>query len=76
MRTILIVNPKAGRRFLLNLHLPQVIKLLERHGVSFRVFHTRYSGHAAKLVRRFRDGIDCVLVFGGDGTVREVVQGM
>jgi YegS/Rv2252/BmrU family lipid kinase len=76
MKTILIVNPKAGRRFFLNLHLPQVIKLLERHGVSFRIFYTRYSGHAAKLVQRFRDGIDCVLVFGGDGTIREVVRGM
>lgn len=76
MKTILIVNPKAGRRFFLNLHLPQVIKLLERHGVSFRIFYTRYSGHAARLVRRFREEIDCVTVFGGDGTIREVVKGM
>jgi YegS/Rv2252/BmrU family lipid kinase len=76
MKTILIVNPKAGRRFFLNLHLPQVIKLLERHDVSFRVFYTRYSGHAAKLVERYRGELDCVLVFGGDGTVREVVKGM
>ena len=76
MKTILIVNPKAGRSFFLNLHLPQVIKLLERHEVSFRVFYTRYSGHAAKLVRRYRDEIDCVTVFGGDGTIREVVKGM
>ncbi|UCF96108.1 MAG: diacylglycerol kinase family lipid kinase [Spirochaetaceae bacterium] len=76
MKTILIVNPQAGRRFFLNLHLPQVIKLLERHGVSFRVFFTRHSGHAANLVRRFRDQIDCVLVFGGDGTIREVVKGL
>jgi diacylglycerol kinase (ATP) len=76
MKTILIVNPKAGRRFFLNLHLPQVVKLLERHDVSFRVFYTRYSGHAAKLVRRYRDQVDCVTVFGGDGTIREVVKGM
>jgi YegS/Rv2252/BmrU family lipid kinase len=76
MKTILIVNSKAGRRFLLNLHLPQVIKLFERHGVSFRVFYTRYSGHAAHLVQRFRDEIDFVTVFGGDGTIREVVKGM
>jgi YegS/Rv2252/BmrU family lipid kinase len=76
MKTILIVNPKAGRRFFLNLHLPQVIKLLERSSVSFRIFYTRHSGHAAKLVHRFRKEIDCVLVFGGDGTIREVVKGM
>jgi len=76
MKSILIVNPKAGRRFFLNLHLPQVIKLLERNGVSFRLFYTRYSGHAAKLVRRYREEIDYVMVFGGDGTIREVVKGM
>ena len=76
MKTILIVNPKVGRRFFLNLHLPQVIKLFQRHGVSFRVFYTRYSGHATNLVRRFRNEIDYVSVFGGDGTIREVVKGM
>jgi diacylglycerol kinase (ATP) len=76
MKAILIVNPKAGRRLFLNLNLPQVVKLLQRGGVSFRTFYTRYSGHAARLVQRFREEIDCVLVFGGDGTIREAVKGM
>jgi diacylglycerol kinase (ATP) len=76
VKTILIVNPQAGRRFFLNLHLPQVIKILNRHGVSFRVIHTRYSGHAEKIVRSYGHDLDFVTVFGGDGTVREAVKGM
>ncbi len=76
MKTIVIVNPKAGRRFFLKLHLPQVLKLLQRHGIAYRVVYTRYCGHAARIVRRHRSDLDFVIVFGGDGTVREVVRGM
>ena len=76
VKTILIVNPKAGRRFLLNLYLPQVRRLLESHGVDVRILFTRRPGHATQLVRRYRSGADFVTVFGGDGTVREAVAGM
>jgi YegS/Rv2252/BmrU family lipid kinase len=76
VKTILIVNPQAGRRLLLNLYLPQVQRLLERNGVEVRVLYTRRAGHATQLVRRHRGEADFVTVFGGDGTIREVVAGM
>jgi diacylglycerol kinase (ATP) len=76
VKTILIVNPQAGRRILLNLYLPQVQRLLERHGVEVRVLYTRRVGHATQLVRKHRGEADFVTVFGGDGTIREVVAGM
>jgi diacylglycerol kinase (ATP) len=76
VRTLLIVNRKAGRRFVLDLLLPQVLRLLDRGGVSYRVFYTRRSGHATRIVRRYREGVDFVTVVGGDGTVREAVKGM
>jgi diacylglycerol kinase (ATP) len=76
VKTILIVNPEAGRRFLLNLYLPQVQRLLERHGVEVRVLFTRRAGDATQLVRRHRGQADFVTVFGGDGTIREAVAGM
>jgi diacylglycerol kinase (ATP) len=76
MKTILIVNPAAGKRVFLNLYLPQVLKAFERQGVSCQVFTTRYAGHATRIVRRHRQGLDCVTVFGGDGTIREVVKGL
>ncbi len=76
MKTIVIVNPEAGKRVFLSLYLPQVLKALERGGVALEVFTTRYPGHAARIVRRRRQGLDFVTVFGGDGTVREVVKGL
>lgn len=76
MKTIVVVNPQAGKRMFLKLYLPQVLRLLEKKGVTFKVFHTRYPGHAARIVQRHRPGLDFVTVFGGDGTVREVVKGL
>ena len=76
MKTMLIVNPQAGRRFLLSLYLPQIQRLLESQGIGVEVFMTRRGGDAARLVREHREGVDFVTVFGGDGTIREAVAGM
>jgi diacylglycerol kinase (ATP) len=76
MKTLVIVNPKAGRRVFLNLYLPQVLRVLKRAGVHYRVLSTRYEGHATRIVARLRHQVDLVTVFGGDGTVREVVKGL
>lgn len=76
VKTLLIVNPQAGRRLLLNLYLPQVQHLLEARGVEVQVLFTGCAGDATRLVRKHREGVDWVTVFGGDGTVREAVAGM
>jgi YegS/Rv2252/BmrU family lipid kinase len=76
MKTLVIVNPKAGKRVFLNLYLPQVLRVLKRGGVSYRVLYTRYEGHATRIVARLRHQVDVITVFGGDGTVREVVKGL
>jgi YegS/Rv2252/BmrU family lipid kinase len=76
MKTLVIVNPKAGKRVFLNLYLPQVLRVLKRGGVSYRVAYTRYEGHATRIAARLRRQVDLITVFGGDGTIREVVKGM
>ncbi len=74
MRALLIVNPHATstterRRDLLAHALAGELDL--------RVEHTAGRGHAADLAAAAADeGVDLVVVHGGDGTVNEVVNGL
>jgi len=74
VRAVLIVNPNAtsttpaGRDLLAH--------ALESR-VELNVVHTDHRGHAIEIGRDARrDGIDVVIVHGGDGTVNEVVNGI
>jgi diacylglycerol kinase family enzyme len=74
VRAVLIVNPNAtsttpaGRDLLAH--------ALESR-VHLTVEHTDHRGHAIEIARdATRDGIDVVIVHGGDGTVNEVVNGI
>jgi diacylglycerol kinase family enzyme len=74
VRAVLIVNPNAtsttpAGRDLLAHALESRVKLT--------VAHTDHRGHAIEIARdATRDGIDVVIVHGGDGTVNEVVNGI
>ena len=74
MRAVLIVNPNAtsttpAGRDLLAHALESRVKLT--------VAHTDHRGHAIEIARdAARDGIDVVIIHGGDGTVNEVVNGI
>ena len=74
MRAVLIVNPNAtsttpAGRDLLAHALESRVKLT--------VKHTDHRGHAIEIARdATRDGVDVVIVHGGDGTVNEVVNGI
>ncbi len=76
MKTIIIINRKAGKRIFLDLYLPQVIRVLEKGNIAFRICYTRYSGHAAILTAKYANQVDFITIFGGDGTIREVIKGM
>jgi diacylglycerol kinase family enzyme len=74
MRAVLIVNPTAtsttpaGRDLLANA-LKSRLKLT--------VEHTNHRGHGAELAQQaVEDGVDVVVVHGGDGTVSGVVNGL
>jgi diacylglycerol kinase family enzyme len=74
VRAVLIVNPNAtsttpaGRDLLAH--------ALESR-VELNVVHTDHRGHAIEIGRdAAKDGIDVVIVHGGDGTVNEVVNGI
>jgi diacylglycerol kinase family enzyme len=74
VRAVLVVNPNAtsttpaGRDLLAH--------ALESR-VTLTVEHTDHRGHAIEIARdAVRDGVDVVIVHGGDGTVNEVVNGL
>ncbi|GFG51657.1 diacylglycerol kinase [Mycolicibacterium agri] len=74
MRAVLIVNPNAtsttpAGRDLLAHALESRVKLT--------IAHTDSRGHAIDIARQaVRDGVDMLIVHGGDGTVNEVVNGV
>jgi diacylglycerol kinase family enzyme len=74
VRAVLIVNPNAtsttpAGRDLLAHALESRVKLT--------VKHTDHRGHAIEIARQAaRDGVDVLIVHGGDGTVNEVVNGV
>jgi diacylglycerol kinase family enzyme len=74
MRAVLIVNPtatsttRAGRDLLAN-------ALKSR--LQLTVEHTRHRGHGGEIAQAaVQDGVDLVVVHGGDGTVSNVVNGL
>lgn len=74
MRAVLIVNPNAtsttpaGRDLLAH--------ALESR-VTLTVTHTDHRGHAIDIAEQAKaDGMDVIIVHGGDGTVNEVVNGL
>lgn len=74
MRAVLIVNPNAtsttpATRDLLAHALESRVKLT--------VVHTDHRGHAVQIGRdAVTEGVDVLIVHGGDGTVNEVVNGI
>jgi diacylglycerol kinase family enzyme len=74
VRAVLIVNPNAtsttpAGRDLLAHALESRTKLI--------VVHTDHRGHAIEIARdAARDGVDVLIIHGGDGTVNEVVNGI
>ena len=64
MKTVAIVNPRAGKRR--KVYLPQDAEILE----------TQAPGHATELARTaIKRGAGTVIAVGGDGTINEVING-
>ena len=74
MRAVLIVNPNATSTTAAGRDL--LAHALESR-VELTVIHTDHRGHAIEIAESARrDGIDVIIVHGGDGTVNEVVNGL
>jgi|TARA_B110000444_G_C18751551_1_gene553033 YegS/Rv2252/BmrU family lipid kinase len=77
MKNVLcIVNPVSGLKKSLKVYY-EVKSVIESHGFTSQLLETEYAGHAKKIVSELKpDQFNRILIFGGDGTVNEVVNGL
>ncbi|MBS3740063.1 diacylglycerol kinase family lipid kinase [Candidatus Bipolaricaulota bacterium] len=75
MQIKFVLNPVAGRGNSLKI-LPRVKERLEQEGVQYEILKTKYPGNGAELARRLEKSGDIIAAIGGDGTVREVINGV
>ncbi len=74
MRALLVVNPAATTT---SARTREVLATALEAELKLEVAHTGSRGHASALAAEARrDGLDLVVVLGGDGTVNEVVNGL
>ena len=75
-RTLLVYNPTAGPWDMTRI-LKRLAEELGTQGWQVELVETRKSGDAMWLSRQAtRDGLDLVLVAGGDGTINEATNGL
>lgn len=73
MRTVFIINPKSGKK----LGGDNLKLFINRHFPEGEIFFTEYKGHARELAAKAAaEGIERVIVAGGDGTINEAVQSL
>ncbi len=75
MRIAIVANPLAGRERARRI-AELVQKKLERSGVSFTYLETEYARHAVVLAEQAAQDHTIVAGLGGDGTIREVIEGI
>src|ERR1700759_2520507 len=75
MKLRLLVNPTAGSGRAAR-RVPELKRALAERGIQAEIAETRAPGDATRLVHEARaDGVEILLVMGGDGTLNEVSQG-
>lgn len=71
---LMLINPISGTRDKKGL-CDFTASRLKSAGIDVEIAHTQHKGHGAELANRAaQDGIDIVVVAGGDGTVNEVAS--
>ncbi len=75
MHLRVILNPTAGSGGAAR-KKAAIVRALTRGGVAPELVHTEGPGDAGRLIREARrDGVQCAVLVGGDGTLNDAVQG-
>jgi len=77
-KAVLLLNPAAGRRkWLRPAQISRARKELESAGVAVEIQEVGESREGSAVAREaVEQGVDLIIVCGGDGTINHVVQGM
>ncbi|MFB6290981.1 MAG: diacylglycerol kinase family protein [Candidatus Bipolaricaulia bacterium] len=75
MQAKIVVNPVAGGGSSVKA-LPQVKKQLDNENVNYEIVRTDFPGHATELAGKLEYSGAKIVAMGGDGTVREVINGI
>ena len=75
-RTLFVYNPRAGKGTVVkNLH--EIVDMFAKENYPVTVYPTQERGDACRLIEnRDADLYDLIVCSGGDGTLREVVNGL
>lgn len=74
MSIAIIANPLAGRgRGQKTAQLTK--KILTNQNIDFQLLFSEYAGHAIELAEKASEKHEVVVALGGDGTIREVLEG-
>lgn len=75
MRILIIGNPIASGGNALN-RMDRLENILKHRGHSVMTYMTKYAGDGKENIGRISQGIDRIVIVGGDGTVNEIVNGL
>ena len=75
IKTLLIINPKAGRVTAQG-YLFEIVNFFSQNNMEVTVMPTQRRGDATKIARSTASQYDLVVSVGGDGTLNEVVVGL
>lgn len=70
-----IVNPAAGNGNSLK-DIPKLKKIFDNYPIEGDFYITKQPRHATEITEDIRSHYDAIIVFGGDGTINEVVNGL
>lgn len=74
-RALIVCNPVSGRGQGARA-AQEVVAGLQQRGVAAELFETAARGDAFTRLRSLEEGIDLIVSVGGDGTLREVLEGL